>query len=351
MIRAEWGLGRMSKSPPSLTDFGFGPNRTTNMSDKKIIIAAVILLAAVGAAAYFFGTNKNSSLALAAIKDKTEKYINANLVAPGTKVAIKNIVEEDGLYKILVNLGEQNLTAYISHDGRIFFPQAFDMDSSQKNEPASPTPTASQSIPQKDVPSVELFVMSYCPYGVQMEKGLLPAVELLGQKINFQLKFVDYSMHGDQEISENLRQYCLAQTGFKNLDNYLKCFDKQGDAAACLKETGIDAASLESCISQTDEQYKITASAKDQSTWTNGQFPPFNIYKADNVKYGVQGSPTLVINGVQVSPARDPESLLNVLCSSFTSAPAQCSQKLSSDIPSAGFGEGTGSAASTNCGK
>jgi len=49
--------------------------------------------------------------------------------------------------------------------------------------------------------------MSYCPYGTQIEKGILPVINALGNKIKFSLKFVDYAMHGKKEIDENSRQY------------------------------------------------------------------------------------------------------------------------------------------------
>ena len=37
--------------------------------------------------------------------------------------------------------------------------------------------------PKKEKPEVELFVMSHCPFGTQIEKGMLPVARLLGDKI------------------------------------------------------------------------------------------------------------------------------------------------------------------------
>ncbi len=45
--------------------------------------------------------------------------------------------------------------------------------------------------------------MSYCPYGTQAEKGILPVVALLGDKIDFKLRTVHYVLHGDKEDLEN----------------------------------------------------------------------------------------------------------------------------------------------------
>ena len=195
-----------------------------------------------------------------------------------------------------------------------------------------------------DKPTVELFVMSHCPYGTQIEKGMLPVVELLGSKIDFTVKFVDYAMHGEKEIQEEMNQYCI-ETQFNNKYlAYLKCFLKEGNTDSCVTEAGIDKAALDTCIASTDTQYKITANFNDKSTWS-GSFPPFDIYKADNEKYGVQGSPTLVINGVTSESGRSPSSLLSAVCTGFKDKPSECSSTLSSENPSPGFGfETTGAA-------
>jgi hypothetical protein len=49
---------------------------------------------------------------------------------------------------------------------------------------------------KREKPDVDVFVMSYCPFGTQIEKGLLPVWDLLGDKINLNIRFVDYAMHG-----------------------------------------------------------------------------------------------------------------------------------------------------------
>lgn len=77
-----------------------------------------------------------------------------------------------------------------------------------------------------------------------------------------------------------------------------------------------------------------------------GTFPGFDIHKADNEKYGVAGSPTLVINGQEVSSGRDAASLLSTICTAFNNAPSECQTDLPSEQPTPGFGTGTVAAAS-----
>jgi len=323
---------------------------------QSFILGLIIVLIVVGAALYnHYRPGKNNNITeqgtasqLEAMKSKVEKFINENLVPPGVKATVKNISEENGLYKLTINVNNQEITSYASKDGKNFFPEAISMETKtqNQNEPANQAPN--QPITKSAVPEVDLFVMSYCPYGLQAEKGILPVVDLLGSKIKFNLKFVDYAMHGEKEIDENLRQYCIDKIAPAKLSAYLKCFTEQGNADACLKNVQIDAPALNACTIAADTQFQIKAKFNDKTTWANSQYPPFDIYKADNEKYKVGGSPTLVINGVTVSPARDSQSLLTTICSAFSDQPSECSQKLSSQTPSPGFGSTAGASSGSS---
>jgi glutaredoxin len=191
---------------------------------------------------------------------------------------------------------------------------------------------------KRDKPEVELFVMSHCPYGTQAEMGIIPAIELLGDKIDFSLRFVYYSMRGEVEVIEQLNQYCIQKEERSKLLPYLKCFLKAGDTSACLAEAKIDSAKLSSCVAEADTKYSITANLQDTANWLNGRYPLFNIDAQLNTKYQVSGSPTLVINGGAVNTGRDPQSYLNAICNSFTQKPADCETKLSTAAYGPGFG-------------
>jgi hypothetical protein len=69
--------------------------------------------------------------------------------------------------------------------------------------------------------------MSYCPFGTQAEKGILPVVNLLKDKIDFKVKFVNYAMHGKKEIDENNLQYCIQKEEPNKYNSYLTCFLKE----------------------------------------------------------------------------------------------------------------------------
>jgi hypothetical protein len=148
-------------------------------------------------------------------------------------------------------------------------------------------------------------------------------------------------MHGENELTENMRQYCIDKEQNDKLFPYLNCFLKNGDATSCLNTTSINQTQVNSCIKSTDTEFKITSQFINKQNY-KGQFPPFDIFKADNAKYKVAGSPTLVINGTQMESARDSASLLKTICSAFNIEPEICSTaKLSSANPAPGFGDGT----------
>ena len=337
------------------------------MQNKKIIglpkktffiaLGAVVLVAAILLSLFAF-LSKGKTLTPEAAKQKTETYINENLMPSGSKVKITSIQEYEGeLYQMKIDLGNgQVIDSYVSKDGKTFFPQSMDItgaaktdDTANSETDASTEKAASGEVTKKsDKPVVELFIMSYCPYGTQIEKGIVPVVEALGNKIDFELKFVNYAMHGEKELKENLTQYCIQKESPKKLTSYLNCFLKDGDSASCLTANKLD---VDSCVKSADKEFKVTENFTSKTGW-QGSYPPFDTDKADNEKYGVQGSPTLIINGQEVSSSRDPQSLLTTICTAFNDKPEACSTQLSTTAPAAGFGTAAasdnGSAAQCN---
>jgi len=321
------------------------------MSKQKLFIFlfVIIILALVGG--YFSIKNKDAPkiLSIEEAKAKVEDFVNNNLMPPGQKVTITGVEEETNLYKITIDVGQgQKIDTYLTKDGKKFFPQA--MDTEEIKTASSGQQTANEITNKTDKPAVELFVMSYCPYGTQIEKGIIPVIETLSNKIGFELKFCDYAMHGKTEIDEQLNQYCIQRQEPEKLLSYLKCFLEDGNSDTCLSTVGIDRVKLNTCVSATDGEFKITENFNDQSTWSSGQYPPFAVYEADTDKYGVSGSPTLVINGQKISSGRDASSLLAVICSGFNEQPEECNTELSSVSPAPGFGfEESGDGANGSC--
>lgn len=248
---------------------------------------------------------------------------------PGT---LDSVNLKNGIYEVNINSGGNVFPVYFTKDGS-FIVQGNGLipitgnaiDNTQTQE--QPT---QKEIPKSDKPVVELFIMTHCPYGTQAEKGIIPVIKALGNKIDAKIEFVHYFMHGDKEEQETYRQLCIRETQSSKFISYLECFLEDSNAQRCLTKLGIN---VDSCILGKAKDYYAADSALSQ-------------------QYGVQGSPTLIINGVEAQSARDPASLLDTICSAFNTAPAECSQQLSTATPDPGFGvTSSGNAAdSASCG-
>lgn len=305
-----------------------------------MIVSVVLFLLLISSVIWFNGFGlknlifKNSDK----VAQTTLDFIDKNMLAEGYKASLVESKQlQNGLYEIKFKVEDQEFTFYVSSDGKTLFPQGVEMVAS----------TEEQEVPKADKPSVQLFVMSYCPYGLQAEKMYLPVFNLLKDKADISIHFVSYAMHEKKEIDENLRQYCIQKEQPEKYPAYLSCFVKAGDSEKCLGEASIDKTKIDSCIAQTDQQYNVTTQYNDQSTWLNGQYPKFDVEADLNEQYDIKGSPTIVINGkvVNVDP-RSPEKFKEVICQAFNTPPAECSQKLSEDTVSTGFGEGSSTSAS-----
>ena len=110
-------------------------------------------------------------------------------------------------------------------------------------------------------PTLELFVMSYCPFGVQAEEKLIPIVKEFGNKIDFKLQFIAQeketpsaqditpftSLHGYPEVAENIRQLLIAQEYPDLYLDYILCRGKKLDKSweDCAEKLGIDVAKIQ----------------------------------------------------------------------------------------------------------
>ena len=320
----------------------------------KIIVIAILVAGISIFGTYFYLTRiktpQEKFLSPQEAAQNAINYINENLLQKGVTASLVDVVEENGLYKIRLKVGEKEFISYVTKDGKILFPEeGIDLEKKIAKEE---TPTSTQEIQKTDKPDVKLFVMAYCPYGLQMEKAYLPVYNLLKEKADMGIYFVNYIMHEKKEIDENLRQYCIQKEEKEKYYDYLSCFVKAGEFEKCLNEAKIDKEKMNSCISETDKEYKITQLYNDKSTWLSGRYPRFDVHTDLNEKYGVQGSPTVVINDkvVEVS-SRSPEKFKEVICQAFNSPPEECSQTLSNTTFSPGFGLETGTSSGGGCGQ
>ena len=134
-------------------------------------------------------------------------------------------------------------------------------DVDHSREPMNLEELLTSRIARVGKPTLELFVMSYCPFGVQAEEKLIPIVKEFGNKIDFKLQFIAQekeapsaqditpftSLHGYPEVAENIRQLLIAQEYPDRYLDYILCRGKKLDKSweDCAEKLGIDVAKIQ----------------------------------------------------------------------------------------------------------
>lgn len=313
---------------------------TEKMRDNPWILATFVL----GLVALILIVGKFSGLTGSAITgsvvagDDAGGMIIDLVKTQGGNAELVNVIKESGLYKVEFSVDGEQSQVYVTLDGKNIVNGLIPVSTlTQQTQPPQQA-QESQDIPKSDKPEVELFVMSHCPYGVKAQEVLIPVMEILGGKADVKTRFVSYAMHGKQEIDDNNIEYCIQKEQEDKYIGYLTCFVSSENSEECITSANINKNKLTSCINTLDKQFKITELYNDKSTWLNGRYPLYPVDKSLTEEYGVQGSESLVINGVKISPVQyrwDSDKLKEIICSAFNTKPSECSQSLASSTNSA----------------
>ena len=297
---------------------------------QAIIIGIVVVLLALLAVG-FMQTGPGAVVSPAACGEKAMAYVNNNLVQPGTSAELLSTSENRGLYELKIRYQTQEDTLYTTKDCTLLFLSSLNITAGsgvQQNPQTTPVPVKSAR------PVVELYVMSFCPYGTQAEKVMSPVVDLLKSKADIRIRYITTisgktvesvdSLHGPAEAKEDLRQICINKYYLDEVWSYIKTFNDQcypswQDAtalASCQKNItatlAIDNAKIDSCAQGVEglALLKADETASEQNS--------------------AYSSPTLFINGVGYSGPRTPEAYKQAICNSFETVPEECSTVLSS---------------------
>jgi hypothetical protein len=329
--------------------------------NKNTIFALLAVVGIVVAAGLVYA-NSNPSLTLFSgfgkskekIAEEAINYINENQLS-SSPASLVGVSEESGLIKITIEIGGNEFDSYVSKDGKLLFPQAIEMimeENSFANTSNQPTEEdmekAVASIEKSDNPVLQAYVVSMCPFGIQMQRIVGEIVKTLPELSKYiQLVYMgDVSsdgtkttaMHGDAEATENLRQICIREEQSNKFWSYLSCYMKEGDDKGCESSTGINSSELNACMSTPSRG--VAYAKKD-----------FDL----NEKYGVTGSPTLILNEKEVSEfnfgGRTAEAVKSVVCAGFKSKPDFCSITLNTDQAAASFSTtySTGTSSDASC--
>ncbi|MCK9569252.1 thioredoxin domain-containing protein [Candidatus Pacearchaeota archaeon] len=235
-------------------------------------------------------------------------------------LTLDSVEEVSGLYKINFEYEDAIIPFYVTKDGKSFIPG--DYVSSFGTEETEETETSTEVV-KSDKPVVELYIWSYCPYGVTALSPFADVAKLLGSFADFKV-YLYYAGHGDHEEQQNKIQACIQELEPEKYWDYAKAFTEDiytkcsgnitcdlEESTTLMKTLGIDSAKVLSCVSSQGEKLLEEDSQAAQDA-------------------GVQGSPTLIINGIQTSVSRTAEAYKGAVCSAFNEVPSACSQTLDS---------------------
>ena len=171
-------------------------------------------------------------------------------------------------------------------------------DVDHSREPMNLEELLTSRIARMGKPTLELFVMSYCPFGVQAEEKIIPIVKEFGDAIDFKLQFIAQeketpspqditpftSLHGYPEVAENIRQLLIAQEHPDKYLDYILCRGKKLDKSweDCAEKLGIDVEKIQALFDAPEVSEQLFRE---------------NIQHA--AALGIRASPTILVDGHQ----------------------------------------------------
>jgi len=330
--------------------FKFKPN-------KNLILLGIAVIGIIVTGAIIFTTqisNEQSAekknidtLSVEEVSKKAIDYINNDLLKGTATASLLGATEESGLAKLRIKIENDEFDGYVTLDGKLFFPQTFKLDEATNQGSTEPTSEEKQKsceeMTKTNKPLLAAFVVSECPYGLQMQRILAEVVKNISSLAeNIKVRYIGSisggkitSMHGDEEAQENLRQICIREEASNKYWNYISCHIKKGDVDTCLSAAGISKSEVNACM--TDKSRGLEYAKED-----------FDIQD----KFQVQGSPTLILNDKEADEfsfgGRTAEATKTMLCCAFNNKPEVCSQKLNEGQAATGFSDNYASASGSS---
>ena len=327
--------------------------KITNIVIPLIVLVCGVLIGVIISQQSFFAENlsilNKDILSSEKAGEMALNYINQNILKDSglTASLIEEPVVKNGVYELKLKIEDSEFNSYLTKDGGLLFPEAIALEEENLSTEESPQKSIGcEDVKKEQKPVLEAFVVAYCPYGTQMQRILVEIVKNISElSENIRIEYMGQiqdgkitAMHGEKEAQENLTQICLREEENSKYFSYLSCFLKKGDSPECLKEAGVDQEKLEGC--KNDESRGLT--------YAQGDFDLQN-------KYQVSGSPTLILNGQNISEfdfgGRTAEAVKTLLCCGFEGNFAYCDQILTEEQSAAGFSEtySSGESGSGSC--
>jgi len=292
----------------------FFKNKTNVWMTVSVVLAIVVIVMLLVLVSGSMSKTKAANTLVSYLNEKT-----------GGGVALIAVSSMGSIYEVNVSYQGQEIPVYITKDGKYFLAGAEEIISAGDNSITGQAVDTPANVPKSDKPVTELFIWSYCPYGVTALSPFAEVAKLLGDSAEFKVVLY-YDGHGPFETQENKIQACIQKydkarywdyaISFVN-NIYPKCSASRTEdcdkteAVALMKTLGIDSTKIMSCVSTEGDSLIAQDAARAQ-------------------QLGVTGSPSFVIGDVIVNTGRDAESYKTAVCNAFNNAPDSCSEVLSS---------------------
>lgn len=285
--------------------------------------------------------------------DKAIDFINKNMLSEGQVAVLEKITQKNGLYFMNFSISGSKYNTFITMDGSMLFPQAVDLNIKAGTSNETSNEPADFDAPDSAIPKIDMFFMSFCPYGQMAVEGLNESEKLFGTKINIVPHYVIYdhycgygvnpatctdfskyciangtlcSMHGLSEVNEDIRQLCVYKyypgkwwdytdkiISTCQVSNVDTCWENVA------KSVGVDTAKIKDCFTKEGETLIAAEKALDDQV-------------------GATASPTIFINSMPFSSMLTPEEFKTGICTAFSSKPSECSTALNSTAGAASGG-------------
>ena len=254
----------------------------------------------------------SSALEADQVKVTAEAYINQNLLNPGIRASIENITERSGMYELDIMLtgGAENqfVTAHISRDGKLFFPDLIDLTAPVSTQPSTSAAPATSPASDKETDmrgindddpwagnkDAKVIIVEFsdfqCPFCRQTYPTVKQIIKTYGDQILFVYRdFPIHSLHPQAGKAAEAAQCAYEQDSFWEYHDTL--FEKQNDWASggvprfkkYAEDLGLDTDAFNECL--------------DTGRYTS----EVGIDLKDGMFFGVSGTPTFFINGRKLS--------------------------------------------------
>lgn len=302
--------------------------------DKNSVLVALAVLSAFGALLVFL--NSSNRLSVDSIAKKSLDFINDILLQGQQTASLISVSREAGLVKMKIEVEGTSFDSYVTQDGKLFFPQAFDLKSDSSN-PVGLEGQQNQEgnqgglevdiekvkvegepfIGNKNAPVVMAEWFDYqCPFCKKLAQEVISQlIKDYVDKGQLKIVFKDFAFLGSDSDTAALvgravwelapaKFYQWHEAMFEKQDGENKGWGSKEDVLALTASLGIDRTKMEQLLNSKGAQYK---KAIDDS-------------KTESKSFGNEGTPATIIGKQSILGAQPYSTFKSAVDSLLTAA-------------------------------